>query len=50
MLATIDFNYKPSFGAVEIDYVIADRFLPIELALLKLFSPDFRPEKLFCLS
>jgi hypothetical protein len=50
MLATIDFNHKPCFRTVEIDYVVADGLLSVELALLKLFSPDFGSKQLFCLS
>jgi hypothetical protein len=47
MLTTIYLDDKFSLWAVKVYNVIADIFLPVELKIAYLFSPDFRPDKLF---
>jgi hypothetical protein len=47
MLPTIYLNDEFPFWTVKVNYVIADIFLPVELKIAYLFSPDFRPDKLF---
>ena len=50
MLSAIDFYNQFPSRAVKIDYVMTYIFLPIELRIVYLFSPDLRPDKMLGIS
>jgi hypothetical protein len=43
MLTTVDFDHQLRLGTIEIDDKFADRFLPTELQIMKLFSLKLCP-------
>lgn len=43
VLATVNLNNQSSRGAIEINYVLAERLLPIKLEVVNLLSSQSRP-------
>ena len=50
MLAAIKLDDQFCTGAVKVNNVVADSFLPVKLHILELLFPDFRPKQSFCIS